>query len=590
VKTIYLSSVFLGGFFISGLCFGQQLVFSDVAQVMGIQFPIQNYYGSVSFVDFDNDGLNDLSFSSRTGYPLYIFKNEGNTFTNVAEVLDLDIEDWSMQLLWFDYDNDGDKDLFVAFDNETTHNKLFRNNGNGTFTDVTIEAGLGTQPATTHVAACGDYNNDGWLDLYVTHYSEYTRNFLFKNNGNGTFTDVTIEAGVAGESSNPGFYKLPLAVTFLDYNNDGWADIYVANDHHTGNFLFKNNSDGTFTDVSVSSNTNAEGFMMGIAVGDYNNDGWLDIYTTNDPWGNFLYKNNGDGTFTDVAEDLGVTVNKSCWGTNLFDYNNNGYLDLYVCVEAGIPNNMNYFFKNNGDGTFTQMNNIGLEATNVSFGTAIGDYNNDGFYDIVVNNANNAPNLYRNIGGNNNWVKLKLTGVISNRDAIGTRIEAFFEGRKIIWETTCGISYSSQNSNYPILGVGQVDIVDSIVVKWPASGIVDVLRNVEVNTLIDLTEGETTTGIDDIAVQPAGYKLYQNYPNPFNPSTNISFNLPEHSFVSLKIYNMLGEEIKLLLEKELSPGNYTVDWEAEVNLPSGTYFIRLNTENYSQTIKALLIK
>lgn len=573
----------------------QEVLFSDVAQSMGIQFPLQNYYGSVSFVDFDDDGLDDLSFSSRTGYPIYLFKNKGTIFENVTSALGLEIKDWSMQLLWCDFDNDGDKDLFIGFDNETTYGRLFRNDGINGFTDITIQAGLSTQLTTTHAAAWGDYNNDGWIDLYVTNYSEFVRNFLYKNNGDGTFTDLTIEAGVGGEDLiNPGYYKMPLAVTFLDYNNDGWDDIYVANDHFFENFLFKNNGDGTFADVSVSSGTDAGGFMMGIAVGDYNNDGWLDIYTTNDPWGNFLYMNNGDGTFTDVAEKLEVTVNKSSWGTNFFDFDNDGHLDLYVCVEAGIPNNINYFFKNNGDGTFSHMRNIGFHHTNASFGIAVGDFNNDGFYDIAVNNSNASPYLYQNNGSNNNWVKLKLTGIQSNRDAIGSRIEVFYDNKKIIRETNCGISYASQNSNSTIIGVGQTEIIDSILIKWPASGIVDILYNVNVNSIVSLTEGETLTGVEGSLLTPADFVLYQNYPNPFNPVTNISFVIPETSFIKIKVFNSLGEEVSTLLENELQPGKHTITWNTKNNsgkvIPSGIYFIHFSAKNFNQVTKAVLLK
>lgn len=572
----------------------QIIYFSDVAQSMGINFPLQNYHGSVSFLDFDDDGFDDLSFSSRINYPLFIFKNEISTFTDIAGTLELGDDDWSMQVLWCDYDNDGDKDLFIGFDSETTYDRLFKNNGNGSFTDVTIEAGLGTQLSTTHVAAFGDFNNDGWLDLYVTHYSEYTRNYLFKSNGDGTFTDVTFEAGVAGEAADSGFYKLPLAVAFLDFDNDGWADIYVANDHHTGNFLFKNNADGTFTDISESSGTNAEGFMMGIAIGDYNSDGWLDIYTTNDPWGNFLYKNNGDGTFTDVAEDLGLTVNKSCWGTNFADFDNDGYLDLFVCVETGIPSNVNYFFRNNGDETFTRLEDRGLDHTNISFGTAVGDYDNNGYYDIVVNNANASPNLYKNNGGSNNWVKLKLTGIQSNRDAIGTRIEAYFDNKKIIREQTCGISYSSQNSNYTIIGVGSASIIDSIKIFWPASGITDILKDVNVNTLITLSEGETVTGVEENINTLNNFFLYNNYPNPFNSSTTISFQIPEKTFIRISVLNSLGQEIRSISSREFPPGKHILNWDGKnfkgEIISSGIYFINFSAGEINKTLKAICLK
>jgi hypothetical protein len=572
----------------------QQISFSDVAGSMGINHQISLIRGSVSFCDFNDDGKDDLSFSSIQDLPLFIYRNDESQFIDVTYDLGLVDSFRTMNLLWSDYDNDGDKDLFTGVDCDCNYSRLYRNDGWGILEDVTLEAGLSDVSRSCNAACWGDYNNDGWIDLYVTNYSEYDDNYLYMNNGDGTFTDVTEEAGVTDTLGTTGFYKLPLAVVFFDYNNDGWQDIYIANDHFTGNTLFENNGDGTFEDVSEQTNSDLRGFMMGIAVGDYDNNGFLDLYSSNDPFGNYLLKNNGNETFTEVAEDLGLSVNKSCWGTNLFDYDNDTDLDLYVCASVGPSNGINEFFDNNGDGTFTRLPGIGLDDDYKSFGMAVGDFNNDGYYAMAVNNEQVLPNLYLNSGGTNNWIKLNLVGLESNRDAIGSRIEVYIDGIMYVRETHCGISYMSQNSSSIILGAGTKTEIDSVIIKWPGSGSIDILRNVQVNQTITLFEGETLTGVNDEDVVPAAFALEQNYPNPFNPSTIIVFSLAVESKVSLTVFDVLGQEVATLINGNLSAGSRDITFDASA-LNSGVYFYRLDATgvegtNFTSVKKMILTK
>ena len=571
---------FLFFLIVSFLMPAQQITFSDVAGSMGINHPFSFIRGSVSFCDFNGDGKDDLSFSSIEGLPMFIYRNDETWFTDVTNELGLVDSSRTMILLWSDYDNDGDKDLFTAVNSASSYSRLYRNDGWGVLKDVTLQAGLTDLPGSCNAACWGDFNNDGWIDLYVTNYREFDHNYLYMNNGDGTFTDVTEDAGVADTLRTTGNYKLPFAVIFFDYNNDGWQDIYIANDHFSGNTLFENNGDGTFEDVSEQTYSAMGGNMMGIAVGDYDNNGFLDLYLSNDPFGNFLLKNNGDETFTEVAVDLDVTVNKACWGTNFFDYDNDTDLDLYVCASVGSPNGINEFFENNGDGTFQRMKGIGLDNDYKSFGMSIGDFNNDGFYDIAVNNQQVLPNLFMNSSNANNWVKLNLVGVESNRDGIGSWIEVYNNGSMFIRETHCGISYMSQNSSSLIIGAGEETAIDSIIIKWAGSGNIDILRNVAVNQTITVEEGSTITSVENEEFVPAEFVLEQNYPNPFNPSTTIKFNLTENSYVTLNIFNVLGEEIAILINNDLSEGRYEVNFDA-LNFNSGVYFYRLTAYGYS---------
>jgi VCBS repeat protein/ASPIC/UnbV protein/type IX secretion system substrate protein len=558
--------------------------FTNVASQYGINFTNYNGWGGgVSFVDFNNDGYDDLSIGGSAGVLSGVYKNNISSFSalNLPNVRTSRV---AMTILWADYDRDGYHDLFVSsFGNGS---KLYRNTGNESFAEVTVSAGLSGDTALNSTAACwADINNDGWLDLYVGNYTstpEPRWNFLYKNNGNGTFTNITNTARVADSSG------LPLAITFFDYNNDGWQDIYVAKDKHRGNKLFRNNGNSTFTDVSEQSGTNFYCDGMGIAIADYDRNGHLDMYVTNSELGNGLFKNNGNGTFTNVAAQLGVCVYKNCWGTNFLDYNNDGYPDIYVCVSHGAPNRKNVLFRNNGNGTFTQTSGIGLDNDNFeSFGCSIGDFDNNGYPDIGVVNIGDPFCLWKNSGGSNKWIKLKLHGFYSNKEGIGSRIETYIGNMRVIRDVECGVSYCSQNSFIQTIGAGVASVIDSIIVKWP-SGTRSVLFNTGVNQLIDVYENPI--GIQIIGTKiPKELTLNQNFPNPFNASTIIGFSVARYGSTTLEIYDLSGRLAAVLVNENLKPGNYVVDWNAE-NYSSGVYFYRLSNSNETKTNKMLLIK
>ena len=452
-----------------------------------------NQAGGVTFFDYDEDGKDDLVWSSERGDSLYILHNTGSGFASglVGQFPKDTLESKTMQ--WVDYDNDGDRDLFVS--NYIGAQHLYRNNGNGTFSDVTLISGITTQPLNTFTSVWGDYDKDGDLDLYLANY-EFTPsgyNILYRNNGNGTFTDVTLAAGV----HDPG--RPALAAVFFDYDKDGWPDLYVANDRDRRNSLYRNLGNGTFQDVSVASGTDLLMWSMGCAVGDWDNNGYLDLYITNGPWGNRLLTNNGNGTFTEMGNALGVGVNKFGWGANFFDADNDGDLDLYaVATQDTINTNKarNNFYRNNGNGTWTELFNIGLEDSLNTIGTAVGDYNNDGFYDIATLGGNgDGSKLYRNTPNGNNWVKLSLEGTVSNRDGVGSWIEVRSASHNYVRYTHLGISFASQNSGTEILGIGTDGKIDTLIVTW-LSGIQDTLWDVTSGATVHLVEGSSVININ----------------------------------------------------------------------------------------------
>ena len=594
-------------FFLTAVLSAQNVVFTNIADSLGIQhiYTTGHFWGGgISFADFDSDGVDDLSLTSSDGESVYLFRNQSDHFLNVVADMPITADGESKSITWADYDNDGDRDLFIT--SFLGNNTLYRNDGGSQYLDVTAAAGISMQSWPSMGACWGDYDNDGWLDLYVLNYSNApgfgeTRNFLYRNSGDGTFEDVTLASNTADEG------KYAFIAVFFDYNNDGWPDIYIANDREPENTLLKNLGDGTFEDVSVASHSNLDFEAMGIAVGDYNDDGWLDLYVSNGPFGNGLLRNNGDGTFTDVAAELGVLVGKSCWGVNFFDFDNDSDLDLYVSAShgptPGSTDRQNVLFENLGDGTFSDASGrFSGNHNSESYGNAIGDYNNDGYPDIAVLNARQNSALWANSGGTNNWIKLKLTGAASNRDGVGSRIDIHFSGRKIMRTTHCGISFNSQNSTVETIGVGTAAEIDSLIVTWP-SGISDVLRNIPVNERIDITEGQQITGITDVEETPEHFALFQNYPNPFNPETVIAYSLRQSGQITLTIHNSNGQLVKTLMDGFQSSGNFEVQWDGrdqhQRDVSSGIYFYKIsvisttgsfNNIAVQQTKKMLLLR
>ncbi len=577
---------------------GDRPHFEDVSRTAGIDFA-NAYYpkflddslrfkmirygpGGITAADYDNDGFYDLFVPD--GVASRLFRNRGDgRFEDVTARAGLSGLDGVSVGVFADYDNDGHKDFFVS--RTFNPNQLFHNNGDGTFTDVTAGSGIDADCCTT-VASWGDYDNDGDLDLYVGRYLDprtkipttfYARNGepnqLYRNDGGGKFTNVTAQAGV-------GEVGLCLGSVFGDYDNDGYADLYVVNDFGRKT-LYRNNRNGTFTDVTVKSGTLDYGAGMSAAMGDYDNDGDLDMYVANirseERWfaeaptvwrymfnsvrqnvwwtdmplyfemfrqsgfgfvgvfqqmakGNSIFRNRGDGTFDDVTWQAGGNPLGWFWGSSFADFDNDGLLDVYSAngwvyndrnseIELEFLNGVvgsqdvyktglffdpehfgsrswhgwerNRHLRNNGDGTFQEIGRAAeTDLILNSRGIALADFWNRGAIDIAVAASSDRHALLKNVvGRSRHWLAVELVGTDSNRDAVGARVYAKAGGAQQMREVALGDGYGSQNTLRQYFGLGDRAQIDELIVRWPRSGRSQTFRNVAADRIVQITEG-----------------------------------------------------------------------------------------------------
>jgi len=512
-----------------------------------------------AWIDYDQDGYLDLLVVNEAG-PLtmtadqvkqsparcVLYHNNGDgTFTDVTRKAGIKFHGWGMGVAVGDIDNDGYPDFVITSYGE---NAFYHNNGDGTFTDVTRKAGLGGKKGFWTGASWADYDRDGYLDLYVCGYVKYSRsnnhlklqrgndeeppginplsfpperNLLYHNNGNGTFTEIAVAAGVADSTGKS------LSASWCDFNDDGWPDLYVANDV-SDNMMYRNLGDGTFAEVSHPAHVADYRGAMGLAVGDWDNDSDMDLFVTH--WlaeENGLYCNKRNTMskipnarfpllFQDEADKYGlgqISLDYVGWGTSFFDYDNDTRLDLLVVNGSTdqqkdhpkylVPMKNTLYWNAGPEKGFADVTSVSGEALsykNVSRGAAFGDFDNDGDVDVfVVNNGGRAV-LLRNDGGNkNNWLEIKLVGTKSNRSAIGAKIRIVSSTVSQIREVGDQSSYLSQNSLIQHFGLAKQAKVDTLDVNWP-SGQRQQFLNIPVNERIEIKEGmQKITNMDKLS-------------------------------------------------------------------------------------------
>jgi hypothetical protein len=456
-----------------------------------------------AWADYDNDGNLDLLVwnGAQSGKKNYLYRNNGDgTFTKVTTgILPNDPSD-HFSAIWGDYDNDGKLDLFTGnyFDES---DDLFHAEGGGNFTEVAAAAGLDRERNAFNGSAWGDFNNDGWLDLFVANSAGNT-NIFYRNNGNGTFTAVLPPAVVPEANNSTG-------CAWADYDNDGFLDLFVGVDG-PASFLYHNNGDGTFTSMDENVITTSGTSSISASWGDYNNDGLLDLFVASHE-NDLLFRNEGNGVFTQIADEVVVNDGADSRGCAWGDYDNDGFLDLFVTTIGGTGN---LLYHNNGDGTFTRIRDT-IVARDIadSFACSWADYDNDGFLDLFVANGSHFAEeknfLYHNNGNANHWIKFQLVGTISNRSAIGAkvRVKALIRG-KDQWqmrEITGGDGYGNSQPLLADFGLGDAALIDTVRVEWPSKKVQE-LKGVATDQFLTITEPGGQPRLS-IVVQPEGLQF-----------------------------------------------------------------------------------
>ena len=498
------------------------------------RFILETTGSGAAFLDYDNDGLLDIFMVSGEGGLSRLYHNEGKgRFTDVTVKMGLaGVSGWGQGVCAADYDNDGFTDLFVTYWGQ---NHLYRNAGGQRFEDVTERAGL-KQDRVRYNTGCAflDYDKDGHADLFVANYLKFDpqttpkpgensycwyrgvpvscgprglpfdRNILYRNNGNGTFTDVSRASGIDLPDQN-----YSLGVLTGDFNNDGLVDIFVACDQ-TPSLLYINQGNGKFTEEAVlrgvAFDENGKAMSgMGAAAADYDGDGWLDVFRSNfSDERETLYHNRGRGEFDDATVSAGLSRNTRFvgWGCGFFDFDNDGWKDILLVNGHVFPEierlgiDIRYkdraiLYRNSGDGKFADISENagpGVLERHSARGAAFGDYDNDGLIEVLINNQNEPPSLLKQASRPpNHWVLVKLTGSRSNRSALGAKVKLTAGGRAQFDEVRSGGSYLSQNDLRLHFGLGQAPRVDRIEIEWP-SGARQVLRDVPADRIIPIEE------------------------------------------------------------------------------------------------------
>ncbi|MDX1428950.1 MAG: FG-GAP-like repeat-containing protein [Rhodothermales bacterium] len=569
-----------------------------------------------AWLDFDQDGDLDLYVTQGVGSNA-LFRNDGSQFTEIARSYGAaDSTHAGSGVAVGDYDNDGWPDLFLA---NSDRDVLLRNLEGVGFEDVTDAAGFpAAERARGTSAAWGDYDRDGFLDLYVTNHMDMrglsysSQDRLYRNNQDGTFADVSDLLG-AERLSGYGFIG-----GWTDFDNDGDVDILLINDCPFGregryqpNYLFRNDGGNSpaqwlFTEIADAMGASHCRHGMGLAVGDYNRDGWMDYFFTNIGKKTTLLMN-GPESFQDRAADAGVYVGLDpgepgapirgtfTWGANFFDYDRDGWQDLFVSAgtllldtESSNDPQPDALFRNEGNGIFADVSaGSGLSSVHKSRTSVYGDYDGDGDLDLFVVSVGQHVRLYRNESApSNHYLVVELEGTVSNRDGIGSRVVATLsDGSMQHFEVRSGSSLGGGDARAAFFGLGSFDSVTSLEVRWP-SGMISSLQNVSANQKLRVIEPRGSVSLERPEQVGAGFLAA--YPNPSAGAVTILYRLLQPSHVKLTVHDLLGREVDVLDEGFKPAGMHSTSWgksdESGAQLSGGVYLIRLVRNHETATV------
>ncbi|MBX2870626.1 MAG: VCBS repeat-containing protein [Saprospiraceae bacterium] len=515
----------------------QEGAFVDVSSGLDL-FAFGGVQG-IAVGDYNNDGFDDLYVSADVGRNKLFQNNGDGSFSEVASSLGLDIAAKSKSAIWGDINNDGYPDLYLA--NLISNDQLFLNQGDGTFRDITSQAGIENlaNPSSVNMA---DVNNDGFLDIYVSNLA--AENILYLNQKDLSFQNYTQQSGATDTGSSMGSI-------FFDYDKDGDQDLFLTHDHAEPSFLYQNDGTGHFTEVGETANANVQGLGMGIDIGDINRDGYTDIYITN-LFKNTLLLNKGDGTFENISASAGIEDYGMGWGTTFIDYDRDGWVDIYVANDSDFSPYPNVLYRNLGDHTFSAVElQKAVSSTAQSYAAVCLDYQQDGQLDMAVANRGVEDHfqLFENTNRTGNWIGIKLTGVESNQNAIGTKLRMVDEFGHIHYkELTAGHGWTSQNSAILFIGLGEATAIDSLSLSWP-SGLEQQLDGPAINQYYTIVEGDLP--MEGIISKPlitatplldrvdSGLQV-RVFPNPAHDRVQLQVESENLAELEIKVFDVLG--------------------------------------------------
>lgn len=571
----------------------------------------------VAVADYDLDGDLDVYFVAIEQYDPEneatwnrLFQNNGDkTFSDVTLESGLLSKvngyPWSAMgnkfgAAWGDYDNDGYPDLFLTNFGE---NELYHNQGDNTFLNVTNVAGLAGNSLSHHSSAVWwDYDFDGDLDLYVSVWGDknadvtHTANLMYENLGDGTFFDVSEISALADTGRT--WASLP-----IDADNDGLLDLYVVNDFGPNKF-YVNLGNKTFEEATAEFGLEDSGNGMGVALGDYDNNGFFDIYLTNieglnPPTPNPLFSNTGNNRFVNKSIQMGVDKTGWAWGTEFFDCDHDGDEDLYVVNGFMIEPGQNFFFLNTamqGSNNFLNRSaNSGADGGAEARGLVVFDYDNDGDMDLLVSNFREQPYLYENRTASKNWLKVQLEGTQSNRNAFGATVEVQ-AGGDIYFRNNNGVEFLGQSILPLHFGLGDAQTVAEVLVRWP-DGSEEHVPDITANQAVKIKQGVgLVTNVRNLEDRgsPKEFQVLGNYPNPFNGSTIVEFEMPQQGVVVMTISNLRGQTVKTIYKNFSQSGKHQILWDGSDSsgrsLSSGFYIYRIDYLDSSAAGKMLYLK
>ena len=553
-------------FFICTLLYSQH-TFNDITSQMGIG-GFTGLGHAVGWGDVDNDGDPDFAVSNQDGTGFWFYRNDITTFTNITNQAGLGGLSGD-KMIFAEVTGDDLPDLILK--PRSSGQYLFKSNGDGTFTNITAASNI-----SGSIYNVADFDNNGFLDLVSIAGDDIS---ILYNNGNETFESPQVI----------GPFLSSWGVVCLDYDNDGLMDIYGTTYGDSPNRLYKNNGDGTFEDRTMQAGVNYSQAAHGLDVGDYNNDGFTDIYVGSYSSLNCkLFKNNGDGTFTDVSSQTGTTGHHDTRTVTFVDYNNDGWLDIFSSHHDFFVYSNTLLRSNNGNNFTNVANSMNLSGEWIGdyFGVGWADYNNDGAMDLFAAGHIDKYNLFQNENCPNNYLNLKLIGAYSNYSAIGSRVKVWAGGQMFARSLLANGGLHDFSAIRLHFGLNDNFLIDSLEIIWPG-GIIQRLENIPANQQLTVVEDSTTTGVFDSGARKR--IILEVFPNPVDHSTTINYQLTVKGLVALTVYDIYGKVVATLVDNEQERGEYKFQWRISDNIIPGIYLLRLTT-NQEIAMRKIIIK